>query len=188
MGIIKMNRSENSDYSVYEGLFIQNYESLCSFIYSYVPDIDAAKDIVQDTFVALWQNKDKYQLTNTLLYAIAKNKAIDYIRANHQTKILKGVPVDTFTDLLQTNQDEESDLREITEEIWKYVETLPPQCKRIFILSRFSNLKNKEIAEQLEISVKAVEKQITKALSSIRTFLLEKGMFLLIILISTFLR
>lgn len=181
-----MNRSEN--YNVYENLFIQNHESLCSFVYSYVPDIDAAKDIVQDTFVTLWQNKDTYQPTNTLLYTIAKNKALDYIKANHQRKVLKGIPIDMFTDLLQTNQDEELDLNEITEEITKYVETLPSQCKKIFILSRFNNLKNKEIAEQLQISIKAVEKQITKALSLIRKHLLEKGIFLFTILFSIFLK
>lgn len=186
MGIIKVNESENSDSNVYEDLFIQNYEYLCSFVYSYVPDIDAAKDIVQDTFVALWQNKDKYQPTKTLLYGIAKNKAIDYIRAHHQTKILKGIPIDVFTDMLQANQEEEPDIIEITEEIWKRVETLPPQCKKIFILSRSNNLKNREIAEQLGVSVKAVEKQITKALGLVRTYLIEKGIIVFIVLVSIF--
>ena len=188
MGIIKVNRSKEFDPSIYEDLFTQNYEYLCSFVYSYVPDIDAVKDIIQDTFVALWQNKDKYEPTKTLLYSIAKNKAIDYIRAHHQTKILKGIPMDVFTDMLQANQDDEPDIIEITEEIWKRVETLPPQCKKIFILSRSNNLKNREIAEQLGVSVKAVEKQITKALSLIRTFLTEKRMNVLIILFSIFLK
>ena len=186
MRIVKINRNKDSENKVYEDLFIKSYESLCSFVYSYVPDIDAAKDIVQDAFVALWQNRSKYQPSNTILYAIAKNKALDYIKANHQTKILKGISINLFADIVHTSQDEESDLREITEEVWSYVETLPTQCRNIFILSRFDNLKNKEIAEQLGISIKAVEKQITKALSLVRMHLLKKGLFLLIILISIF--
>ncbi|MBB4037684.1 RNA polymerase sigma-70 factor (ECF subfamily) [Dysgonomonas hofstadii] len=178
-----MNKSENENPNVYEDLFIGYFESLCSFVYSYIPDMEVAKDIVQDTFVSLWKNRDKYELTNTLLYTIAKNKSIDYIKTSHQTNGLKGIPIDIFTNLLQTNQEEDFDSKEIIEKIWEYVETLPAQCKKVFILSRHDNLKNKEIADQLEISVKAVEKQITKALSLIRAHLLKNGISLTITLL-----
>jgi RNA polymerase sigma-70 factor (ECF subfamily) len=187
MRTVIMNKSEDDDINVYEDLFIRYFESLCSFVYSYVPDIEAVKDIVQDTFVSLWINRDKYQLTNALLYTIARNKSIDYIKTNHQAKVLNGISVDILTDLLQTNQEEDFDSKEIIGEIWKYAETLPVQCKRIFILSRRDNFKNKEIANQLGISVKAVEKQITKALSLIRTHLLKKGISLTIAFIPIFL-
>jgi RNA polymerase sigma-70 factor (ECF subfamily) len=181
-----MNKSDYEYLDVYESLFIRNFESLCLFVYSYIPDIEVAKDIVQDTFVSLWQNRDKYQTTNTLLYTVAKNKSIDYLKANDQTKILKGIHFDITTNLPQANNDEESELSEIAEEIWKYVETLPTQCKKIFILSRLDNLKNREIANQLDISIKAVEKQITKALNLIRLHLQERDILFIILLISIF--
>lgn len=188
MNISKKSNADKDCLNIYEDFFIQNYESLCSFIYSYIPDIEIAKDIVQDTFISLWQNRDKYHLTNSLLYTIAKNKSIDYLKANHQTKILKGISIDVFTNISQPNQEEESETKEITEEIWEYVETLPPQCKKIFLLSRLDNLKNKEIADQLDISIKAVEKQITKALNLIRIHLLKKGIYLIFILFTYFLK
>lgn len=188
MKITNKNETDKGYINVYEDFFMQNYGSLCSFIYSYIPDIEVAKDIVQDTFMSLWQNRDKYHLTSSLLYTIAKNKSIDYIKANHQTKILKGISIDVFTNLSQPNQDEESEITKITEEIWKYVETLPTQCKKIFILSRLDNLKNKEIADQLNISIKAVEKQITKALNLIRIHLLNKGIYLVFLLFLYFLK
>jgi len=175
-----MNRSENENHDVYEALFVRYFESLCSFIYSYIPDMEIAKDIVQDTFVSLWKNRDKYELTNTLLYTIARNKSIDYIKTTHHANRLKGISIDIFTNLPQTSQEEDFDSKEIIEKIWEYVETLPAQCKKVFILSRHENLKNKEIADQLDISVKAVEKQMTKALSLIRTHLLKNGISLTI--------
>lgn len=168
-----MNNSGNFD--IYEDLFIRYFESLCSFVYSYLPDMEVAKDIAQDAFVSLWENRDKYELTKTLLYTIAKNKSIDYIKTNHQTKESKGLPVDILINVWQTSQEEDFDSKDIVEEIWKYVETLPSQCKKIFILSRRDYLKNKEIADQLGISIKTVEKQISKALSLIRAHLLKRG-------------
>lgn len=181
-----MNKSGNSD--VYKNLFIRHFESLCSFVYSYLPDMEVAKDIAQDAFVSLWENRDKYELTNTLLYTIAKNKSIDYIKAHHPVTVPKGLPIDIFINLLQTSPEEDFDSKDIIEEIWKYVETLPNQCRKIFVLSRRDYLKNKEIANQLNISVKTVEKQITKALSLIRAHLLKKGISLIIAFISLFLK
>ena len=66
------------------------------------------------------------------------------------------------------NQEHSLLLKELEEEIATYVETLPPQCRRIFLLSRTYGMKNKEIADQLGISIKAVEKQITKAIFGLK--------------------
>lgn len=160
---------------LYEELFIRNFESLCAYVYSYIPDVEAAKDIVQDTFLTLWKNWDRYQPSDALLYTIARNKTLDYVKAGYQTKVLKGIPVEMLARLSQPLYGEEDEWKEIMEEIWKYVEKLPGQCRKIFILSRHENLKNKEIAAQLNISVKTVEKQITKALGEIRSYLLANG-------------
>ena len=67
-------------------------------------------------------------------------------------------------------------LKDLDREIKTYVESLPEQCHRIFIMSRSLNLKNKDIALQLGISIKTVEKQITKALSGLRSHLKKNGL------------
>jgi RNA polymerase sigma-70 factor (ECF subfamily) len=59
--------------------------------------------------------------------------------------------------------------QELEDKLNEVLDSLPDRCRQIFVLSRFENKKNKEIAEELNISVKAVEKQITKALATIRT-------------------
>ena len=68
-------------------------------------------------------------------------------------------------------------LKELEKEIMSYINTLPPQCHKIFMLSRSYGLKNREIAEQLDISIKAVEKQISKALSGLKEHLIQKDLF-----------
>jgi RNA polymerase sigma-70 factor (ECF subfamily) len=80
------------------------------------------------------------------------------------------------------NQEQSLLLKELETEIANFVETLPPQCKKIFILSRTHGLKHREIAEQLGISIKAVEKQIGKALSELRIHLQKKDLLFIIYL------
>ncbi len=75
-------------------------------------------------------------------------------------------------------------LKELETEITLFIDTLSPQCKKIFLLSRSYGLKNREIAEQLEVSIKAVEKQISKALSGLKKHLTEEGLISLLILLS----
>jgi RNA polymerase sigma-70 factor (ECF subfamily) len=59
--------------------------------------------------------------------------------------------------------------QELEDKLNEVLNSLPERCREIFSMSRFENKKNKEIAEELDISVKAVEKQITRALATIRT-------------------
>lgn len=71
--------------------------------------------------------------------------------------------------------DEQLSTNEIKDEITRCVNALPDKCKKVFIMSRYHDLKNREIAEKLNITVKAVEKHISKALKDIRTHLLQAG-------------
>ncbi len=175
-----MYKSDDEYQSLYEELFIRYFKPLCAFVYSYIPDIETVKDIVQDTFASLWNKRDRYSLTGTLLYTVAKNKTLDHLKANPQTKRLKGISMEVFADLVQTGAREEFDEKEIVDRVWEFVEKLPPQCKKIFIMSRRDELRNKEIAEKLDISVKAVEKQITKANLLIREHLSKNGVLALV--------
>ena len=79
-------------------------------------------------------------------------------------------------EILSYNQHDNLLLKEIEEEISSFVKTLPEQRKKVFLLSREENMKNKEIAFLLNISEKTVEKHITKALSDIRTHLTQTGL------------
>jgi RNA polymerase sigma-70 factor (ECF subfamily) len=161
------------DTKLYEDLFVRYFKPLCAFVYSYIPNVETAKDIAQDTFTALWNSRDKYSPSGTLIYTIAKNKTIDHLKTNARSKRHSGIPSEILLGHLHSTTQDDLDLKEMIDRVWEFVETLPPQCKRVFLMSRRDDLKNKEIAQSLDISVKAVEKQIAKAQLMLREHLPE---------------
>ena len=90
--------------------------------------------------------------------------------------------MDQYVTSYMQNSEQSLLLKELEEEILSYINTLPPQCHKIFMLSRSYGLKNREIAEQLDISVKAVEKQISKALAGLKEHLVQKDLYPLLVL------
>jgi RNA polymerase sigma-70 factor (ECF subfamily) len=87
-----------------------------------------------------------------------------------RNKYLESNKLNLQEDELQFYMNERTSLieRELENKLHEVLENLPERCKQIFLMSRFEHKKNREIAEELDISVKAVEKQISKALISIR--------------------
>lgn len=176
MGNVIYSYNGKNDLKLYEELFTEYFEQLCSYVYSYIPDADVAKDIVQDVFLYLWQERHKIELTKYLLYTSAKNRALNYLKAHNNTKVVKDIPLETIINIGATYPEEEFDFQLLLKEFISCLNSLPPKCREIFMLSRNENLKNKEIASRLNISLKAVEKQITKALVTLRTHLKEKDL------------
>lgn len=160
----------------FEDLFNDYYASLVNYSYKFVNEKSVAEDIVQDVFMALWIKKDDIDFSNPIkpyLYKATHNKSLNYLGSLQPTQSIESCDVDTqiHHEIIQYNQSDSLLLKEVSKEIALFVETLPPQCKRVFKLSRTENKKNKEIALLLGISEKAVEKQISKALSELRLHL-----------------
>lgn len=172
-----VSRSRASDISLFQQLFDSYFQSLVTYAFRFVNDWQAAEDITQDVFMALWVKKEDIDFDEPVkpyLYRAVYNRSINYLNSALMQKRIEGV--DTIDELinqeiLSYNQHDALLLKEITAEIHNFVETLPPQCRNVYKLSREENLKNKEIAARLDISEKAVEKHITKALTEIRNHL-----------------
>lgn len=172
-----VSRSRASDISLFQQLFDSYFQALVTYAFRFVNDWQAAEDIAQDVFMALWMKKEDIdfdQPVKPYLYRAIYNRSINYLNSALMQKRIEGV--DTIDELinqeiLSYNQHDALLLKEITAEINNFVETLPPQCRNVYKLSREENLKNKEIAARLDISEKAVEKHITKALTEIRNHL-----------------
>lgn len=174
--------SRLGEFVLFQKLFEDYFRSLVTYSYRYVNDWSVGEDIVQDVFMALWINRDKIDLEEPIkpyLYRATYNRSINYLNSvSVQRRVDHADMLDELIDreILSYNQHDNLLLKEIEEEITSFVGTLPEQRKRVFLLSREENLKNKEIALRLNISEKAVEKHITKALSDIRTHLTETGL------------
>jgi RNA polymerase sigma-70 factor (ECF subfamily) len=178
------SNGDNSKLQALEKLFRRFYKPLRAYAFRFVNDKDVAEDIVQDAFLELWSRRDYIRFDDnsvqSYLFKTVYNRSINVINKKiqeNQCSLDQGNEDLVLDQYLYTQiQDSEQILmlKELDNEIAAFIETLPPQCKKIFLLSRTYELKNREIAEQLGISIKAVEKQISKALFGLKTYLIEK--------------
>ncbi|RIH62769.1 RNA polymerase sigma-70 factor [Mariniphaga sediminis] len=168
-------RLRNDDEAAFKVLFNDFYSKLYYFVLEFIPLKDIAEDIVQDTLVTLWNKrselKDDSNLTS-YLFTVAKNNALKRLRdKKYRQKMFSNVMDVSELNLnvaaLSTIDTSVCAFTDIEQIIQETLFTLPPQCRRVFELSRFQEMKNREIAEELNISVKTVEGHISK---SIKTF------------------
>ena len=164
----------------FQQLFLDHYESLCARAFQMVHDRKASEDIVQDVFLALWERRAEVDFDRPLqplLSVAVKNRAIDLLRSR---KWRGGEPGEDGLDtcirtLVADHIEEEFQLSQLSDEIDFCISGLSEQCRRVFLLSRMTGLKNREIAERLNISVKPVEKHIGSALAKLRLRLGRSG-------------
>lgn len=173
-------RLKGGETAAFERIFESFYHRLYSFINQYVYDSDVTKNILQDVFLMLWEKKsillDDSNL-NAWLYTVAKNKALKYLRhkeyvTNHfEISLLKQNENTLNASALDSIDTSEFAFREIEKIIERTLSSMPELVQAVFNMSRFENLKNREIAEKLDISEKTVEANITKSLKLLRVAL-----------------
>ena len=177
----------------FNGVFRYYYPRIMAYTASMVEQ-KAAEDIVQDVFYELWKRRESIRFedesvksylfkavyTHALNALDKKQQDVYPLKPERETDIL-----DQYVSSYMQNSEQSLLLKELKEEIMSYINTLPPQCHKIFMLSRSYGLKNREIAEQLNISIKAVEKQISKALSGLKEYLIQRDLFPLLVLAVT---
>jgi RNA polymerase sigma-70 factor (ECF subfamily) len=133
---------------------------------------EEARDIVNNAFLKLLEQKQSsnaQQNINAYLFTIVKNSCIDYLRRsatarNNKEHFLFALEQVDEKDLL-----EDDTLALVLNKIYTEIEKLPPGCKEVFKLSYIDELKNREIAEKLQITEKTVRNQISKARKILRT-------------------
>jgi RNA polymerase sigma-70 factor (ECF subfamily) len=167
----------------FKSLFDQHYGILCAFANKYVADMEMARDIVQQVYINLWDRWDTLDHDNSLkpyLFRAVTNRCLNHLRSAKKIVHVE-LPADdegvqSFleeTDFLET--------QELKSKISRSIENLPEKCRTIFLMSRNEEKSYREIAEALNVSVKAVEAQMTKALKLLREDLSD---YLVIILIT----
>jgi RNA polymerase sigma-70 factor (ECF subfamily) len=168
-------------------LFKAHFAGLCYFAQKYVKDFEAAKEIVQDACFNLWEKRDSIDMerpVKSYLTMIIHNKCTNHLRDNRKFDhyILHA------ENLLDIPEYEDADTfveKELEANIEIALIELPEKCREIFVMNRYENLKYQEIADKLQISVKTVESQMSKALQHMRIRLAEYVSVLLLIVLST---
>jgi RNA polymerase sigma-70 factor (ECF subfamily) len=191
-----MDNLSHQDVAFFDSIFRRHYKALKAYAYKYTDNTELSEDIVQDVFFELWLKRERLQIQvdiKSYLFKAVANKSINALKDNEERKISlephhEEHIQDFYLRSLSKNQEDYLLLNELNNEIKASVEKLPEQCKKIFQLRHGYGLKNREIAEQLNISIKAVEKQMTRALFEIREHLQRMDllpMFVLQILMKT---
>jgi RNA polymerase sigma-70 factor, ECF subfamily len=164
------------DQQAFELLFRKYYISLCGFANKFLNNHNEAQDIVQEVFANLWENRELIDSDNSLkayIFKIAQNLSINKLRRKEveskYTEVFKLV----YVDHKEFSSYESLLAKELEAKISLAIENLPPECSKVFKMSRMQSLKYNEIADALKISVKTVETQMSKALRILRIELRE---------------
>jgi RNA polymerase sigma-70 factor (ECF subfamily) len=162
----------------FEELFKGLFAPLSGFAIKFTGDLDAAKNLVHEVFIQLWEKFDSLPPdTNykSYCYTAVRNKCLNYVRDKKKFVILDNLPESQLT---ETNSTLET--AELEQKIEAAIASLPEKCRMIFELNRIEGLKYVEISRKMNISIKTVEAQMTKALRVMKEHLTE---FLTIIII-----
>jgi len=159
---------EIKDIESLEYLFDTYYRKLCLYAVSIVDSFPAAEDIVQETFIKLWNNKSRLSNTGSIkayIYAAVRNNSIQYIKDNcrYQYEIL-----DDYVDSIENIEFTEDDIEEKRRQIFIEISKLPDRCREVFELVVLSNMTYKEAAEELGIAPSSVKTQLSIAMKRLR--------------------
>ena len=152
----------------FEKLFKQNHRELIDLAYNIVRDADSARDVVQEVFLKLWQNKEKVEFGDQIRHYVFKataHTALNHIRQQKKVTLLEE---DHLRAVHAYPTRDDVGFKELELKIRDAIDQLPPKCRAIYILSRHEGMKYQEIADSLEISVKTVENQMGIALEKLR--------------------
>ena len=155
--------------STYAVLFDDYYRSLSVFATQYVDDLETAKEIVQDLFVSLYENRKSLVITTSLrsyLYQSIRNRCLNHLK--YQKMERKHLDQAAFEQESIEDLEARIDENELEYRIFQIVTELPPKCQEIFRMSRVKGMKNHAIANHLDISIRTVETQISNALKVLR--------------------
>jgi len=170
------------DETAFEQVFKTHFKRLHAYAFTILRDEVEAEEMVQQVFFKLWERNENLTLTGSVsayLYRAVHNESLNYlkhqkVRSNHQLHVAYSMK----------NEVEHPAKKVMAGELEKKIHTalneLPEQCRTIFQMSRFDELKYREIADKLGISVKTVENQMGKALKLLREKLVDFLIFILL--------
>ena len=181
------------DEGAFETFYKQRYAQLCVYCkFKYGFDIDLAEDVVNSSFIKLWEVRKELNediSPKSYLYKIIENRSLNILK--HEKVKLQHAQYLLKTSSIHVSQTtfDSVDLKQLRTAIEAAIAELPEQMRRVFELSRFGGLKYGEIASQLGISVKTVETQMGRALAKLRQKLASyQGFYLILLIVNQFMK
>jgi RNA polymerase sigma-70 factor (ECF subfamily) len=160
----------NDDSAAYKKLFLHYHPRLISFSYAITHSKESSEEVVSDVFLKIWNaRKTLLRIENfpLYLYVSTKNVSLNYLAKQKREQVFSLENVKTELRSLYFDPEQLMITSEMFLRIRKAIQALPPKCQLIFKLVKEDNLKYKEVAELLHLSVKTVEAQMSIALKKL---------------------
>lgn len=158
---------QQKDIVTFERYYKEHYKSFFLMACKYLKDTSIAEEIVNDVFLKIWEEGDKIKIDTSLksyIYKAVINRCINVLHKNKRESALEvdlsNIPDESY----ELRQIEENELRM---KLYAAIDQLPEQCRKVFEMSRFEEMKQQEIADKLGISIKTVKNHITIALKQL---------------------
>ena len=167
-----------------ELLFRLYYKPMCTHAVRFVYSKDLAEDLVSDIFYTFWNTQSFLSVTTSYrayLFRSVRNRAYNYL-AN---EFKKSDSIEAANQIEASSTDSPEQIMRLDElylKIDELVATLPPQCRKVFLMNRFEGRKYKDIAEELHLSIRTVETHVLKALNTLKSGLKEQWLWVVLLL------
>jgi len=175
--LLKFINFKKGDERAFEYFFHKFYNNIVGFCVQFIHDESDAKGLTQEAFLNLWKQREKIETINgisSFLYTFSKSKCLNILR---HRKVKEKYVNNTLNkkerllnlEVLQSLQFDSLTFVELEELLFTSIEELPEKTKQIFRSKKFENKKNKEIAAEMNISIKTVEVHFSKAIKVLKT-------------------
>jgi RNA polymerase sigma-70 factor (ECF subfamily) len=166
---------QNGDEKTFEQVFKNNFKILHTYACTILKNESIAEEIVQNVFFKIWEKREQMPEEISLkayLYRAVHNESLNHLK-HVKVKSRYQLHAVSMAEQYEQSSSRKIMISELEKKLRDALNELPEQCRTIFQLSRFNDLKYREIADELKISVKTVENQMGKALKLLRAKLIE---------------
>lgn len=170
-----LDRLKKGDEHAFETIFVQHYRPLCAYAHTFLSDRDEAEEVVQAAMISFWEKRETIGIETSLksyLYRMVRNACLNVIKHEKVKQQHAAYALQTSHPAHESTA-QTVGAQELETRIGQALLRLPEQCRLVFQLSRFEELKYQQIADQLNISIKTVENHMGKALKLMREQLKE---------------
>lgn len=160
----------------FETLFKAHFKALHAYASAMLQNDEMAEEIVQNMFMKLWEKRSRVEIQTSVkafLYKCVHNDVLNYIKHQKIKTKYRDFTAYSMNHHAESKASDRLELNELEGRLGDALNVLPQQCRTIFQMSRFEELKYREIADELGLSIKTVENQMGKALKILRLKLID---------------
>jgi RNA polymerase sigma-70 factor (family 1) len=169
---LSLNDSSPDETNLFEAVFKSHYRKLILFANRFTNDLNISEEIVADVFTVLWEKRKELSFRSEpghYLFKMVQNSCLNYLKHQKiENLYINYLEKNNLLNEMLTSVEIGYEEKELTIQINNAINSLPEKCKQVFMLSRFNDLKYREIAQLLDISPKTVERHMSIALEKLR--------------------